>query len=346
MSNSRYSILILAILLSGCEASTEDTELNVVRPVKIMTVNIGNKTYEKKFPAKSQAGEQATLAFRVPGVISSILVNPGDVIHKGDVLAELNSDEYKLIENQANAHFLLSDVQLKRYTKLRHAQVVSEQNFEQVLANYKSAKATWEQTLVNLDYTKIIAPYDGIVSNVLPDNYEYVMAEQHIINIQKNDYLKVVFLVPDSFIDSHAIDLIKKSKVNMVFDLYPEDVFDLQFLEIDTEADPSTKSYKVTMRMDNPSNKGLLPGMVGKVSIALDENLSSALPKSSLVQTGATQSVWRVESDGVLNLIPVQLNDKGQVISGLKSGDRIVISGVSNIQASTKVREWVKERGL
>ncbi|MCG6312591.1 efflux RND transporter periplasmic adaptor subunit, partial [Vibrio vulnificus] len=58
------------------------------------------------------------------------------------------------------------------------------------------------------------------------------------------------------------------------------------------------------------------------------------------------QFVWRVDSDGVVSQVPVELNEQRQVLNGLNDGDQIVISGVSSIEAGIKVREWVKERGL
>lgn len=70
------------------------------------------------------------------------------------------------------------------------------------------------------------------------------------------------------------------------------------------------------------------------------------MPLTALFEQDGKQFVWRVDNEGIVSQVPVELNDKRQVLSGLNDGDRIVISGVSSIQAGIKVREWVKERGL
>lgn len=86
-------------------------------PQNFFTVSVGNAQFERHFPATTEAGDRAVLAFRVPGLLQSIEVNEGQVVKKGDVLAVLNPDEYSLLEKQARANFALADVQYKRYKK-------------------------------------------------------------------------------------------------------------------------------------------------------------------------------------------------------------------------------------
>ncbi|MEF1263076.1 efflux RND transporter periplasmic adaptor subunit, partial [Vibrio harveyi] len=144
------------------------------RPAKLFTVSVGNAQFERHFPATTEAGDRAVLAFRVPGLLQSIEVNAGQMVNKGDVLAVLNPDEYSLLEKQARANYTLADVQYERSKKLRKEQVVSEQDFDAAKANHNSAKAQWNQAKANLRYTKLVAPYDGTISYLPAENHEYV----------------------------------------------------------------------------------------------------------------------------------------------------------------------------
>ncbi|KAB0316657.1 efflux RND transporter periplasmic adaptor subunit [Vibrio diabolicus] len=334
----------ISAVLSGCGKELPPVPEPESRPAKLFTVSVGNAQFERHFPATTEAGDKAVLTFRVPGLLQTIEVNEGQVVSKGDVLASLNPDEYSLLEQQARANFALADVQYKRYQKLRKDQVVSEQDFDEAKANHNSAKAQWNQAKANLRYTKLVAPYDGTISYIPAENHEYVAAKEGVMNIQSNQLLKVIFQVPDYLLNRYTQG--SDVSARMVFDAFPEQSFDLTFQEIDTEADPKTGSYKVTMVMERPSEIGLLPGMSGNVYLLSKNAGATKIPNSALLEENGKTYVWRVDEQGIVSKTAIEMNDKNQVLAGLNDGDQIIISGVGVIEPGIKVRAWIKERGL
>ncbi|MCG6224143.1 MULTISPECIES: efflux RND transporter periplasmic adaptor subunit [Vibrio] len=334
----------ISVVLSGCGKELPPVPEPESRPAKLFTVSVGNAQFERHFPATTEAGDKAVLTFRVPGLLQTIEANEGQVVSKGDVLASLNPDEYSLLEQQARANFALADVQYKRYQKLRKDQVVSEQDFDEAKANHNSAKAQWNQAKANLRYTKLVAPYDGTISYIPAENHEYVAAKEGVMNIQSNQLLKVIFQVPDYLLNRYTQG--SDVSARMVFDAFPEQSFDLTFQEIDTEADPKTGSYKVTMVMERPSEIGLLPGMSGNAYLLSKNAGATKIPNSALLEENGKTYVWRVDEQGIVSKAAIQMNDKNQVLAGLNDGDQIIISGVSVIEPGIKVRAWIKERGL
>ncbi|HHX8268625.1 TPA: efflux RND transporter periplasmic adaptor subunit [Vibrio diabolicus] len=334
----------ISAVLSGCGKELPPVPEPESRPAKLFTVSVGNAQFERHFPATTEAGDKAVLTFRVPGLLQMIEVNEGQVVSKGDVLASLNPDEYSLLEQQARANFALADVQYKRYQKLRKDQVVSEQDFDEAKANHNSAKAQWNQAKANLRYTKLVAPYDGTISYIPAENHEYVAAKEGVMNIQSNQLLKVIFQVPDYLLNRYTQG--SDVSARMVFDAFPEQSFDLTFQEIDTEADPKTGSYKVTMVMERPSEIGLLPGMSGNAYLLSKNAGATKIPNSALLEENGKTYVWRVDEQGIVSKAAIEMNDKNQVLAGLNDGDQIIISGVSVIEPGIKVRAWIKERGL
>ncbi|MCS0403241.1 efflux RND transporter periplasmic adaptor subunit [Vibrio diabolicus] len=334
----------ISAVLSGCGKELPPVPEPESRPAKLFTVSVGNAQFERHFPATTEAGDKAVLTFRVPGLLQTIEVNEGQVVSKGDVLASLNPDEYSLLEQQARANFALADVQYKRYQKLRKDQVVSEQDFDEAKANHNSAKAQWNQAKANLRYTKLVAPYDGTISYIPAENHEYVAAKEGVMNIQSNQLLKVIFQVPDYLLNRYTQG--SDVSARMVFDAFPEQSFDLTFQEIDTEADPKTGSYKVTMVMERPSEIGLLPGMSGNTYLLSKNAGATKIPNSALLEENGKTYVWRVDEQGIVSKAAIEMNDKNQVLAGLNDGDQIIISGVSVIEPGIKVRAWIKERGL
>lgn len=132
----------------------------------------------------------------------------------------------------------------------------------------------------------------------------------------------------------------------MIFDAFPERSFDLTFQEIDTEADPKTGSYKVTMVMERPPELGILPGMSGNAYLVSQNSGATKIPDSALFEENGKTYVWRVDDQGVVAKADITMNDNGQILQGLADGDQIIISGINVIEPGIKVRAWVKERGL
>ncbi len=342
----KHTFLLSMMLLSssGCRDALPPIPEPESRPAKLFTVSVGNTQFERQFPALTEAGDKAVLTFRVPGQLQSIEVTAGRLVNKGDVLAVLNPDEYALLEKQAKANFKLADVQYQRTKKLRADRVVSEQDYDQAKANHSSAKATLQQAQANLRYTKLTAPYSGTVSLVTSENHEFVSAKKGIMNIQTNQLMKVIFQLPDHLLSRYAEGA--NPSATMTFDAFPQRTFELTFQEIDTEADPKTGSYKVTMIMERPTDVGVLPGMSGQVHVIAAKSAATQVPQTALFTKNGANHVWRVDEQGKVSAVAVILNEKFQIKTGLKDGDRIIASGIAGVEEGMKVREWIKERGL
>ena len=335
--------LLSSALLMGCDKQAPVIAEPESRPAKIMTVSVGDHETSRLFPAQAEAGDKAVLAFRVPGQLNSLDVHAGQLVTKGQLLATINPDEYRLIQKQAQAQYRLIDVQYQRIKKLRKDKVVSEQDYDSAVANRKTAKATLDQTSANLSYTQLIAPYDGTISLLPSENFEYVTAKQSIMHIQTNDILYVAFQLPDYLLQRFSFTEVSAS---VTFDSFPTVSFPLEFEEIDTEADSKTSSYTVKMSMPRPKDLGILPGMSGQVKVTIPKGGSEKLPLSAIEKDGDTTYVWRVSEQGIVEKVAIELNEKRQVISGLNDSEQIVSSGISGLEEGMKVRKWVKERGL
>ncbi|WP_423840372.1 efflux RND transporter periplasmic adaptor subunit [Vibrio mytili] len=336
--------VVVVIILSGCGKELPPVPEPESRPAKLFTVSIGNANFERSFPATTDSGDKAVLAFRVPGLLESIAVREGQIVNKGDVLATLNPDEYSLLEQQARANFRLADVQYQRYKKLRKDQVVSEQDFDEAKANHNSAKAQWDQAKANLRYTQLVAPYDGTISYIPAENHEFVAAKEGVMNIQTNQVMKVIFQLPSHLLNRYLPS--RNVSAKMQFDALPEQMFDLMFQEIDTEADPKTGSYKVTMVMERPEGLGILPGMSGSVLATSSNSDATTIPETAFFEQDGQTYVWRVDDQGEVVKAAVEVSKNNQILQGLNNGDQIVISGVNVMEPGTKVRAWIKERGL
>ncbi|MGF1740515.1 efflux RND transporter periplasmic adaptor subunit [Vibrio profundum] len=342
--SKRIAVLLSALVLAGCNQKETTLPEPESRPAKLLTVAVGDQPLQRRFPAISEAGDKAALTFRVSGELDSIAVQSGQHVSKGELLATLNPDEYTLLNKQAAASYKLANVQFKRSLKLHKSKIISDQDFDQAKANLNSAKASLEQAQANLSYTKLTAPYDGTISYIDADEYQYVNAKQGVMNIQSEQLLKVLFQLPDYLLSQFGNA--KDAKVTMTFDAFSDNHYPLTFQEISTQADPKTGGYKVTLIMKRPTNIGILPGMSGNVEVLLTSKSATSIPASAIMDNKGGISVWRVNNKGISEKVSVELNQDNQVLSGLNNGDQIIVAGVNAVKPNMRIREWVKERGL
>ncbi|GIC78483.1 efflux RND transporter periplasmic adaptor subunit [Moritella sp. F3] len=336
--------VVAGLLLSGCSEEQVVIPEPDSRPVKLQTVDVGIKDTFRTFPGVVEAGDKAVLAFRVSGVLSSMDVNPGENVVKGQKLASLNQDEFSLQVEQAKANYELASVQFKRDEKLRKTNVVSELAFDTSKAKRNQAQATLSKQESNLSYATLVAPYDGTLSLSLKENHEYVMAKEAVVHIQRAGIINITFQLPEQLLARFNNDYSRSPTV--IFDTIPGEEFPAEFKEIDTEANATNSSYKVTLFMNRPEGKNILPGMAGAVRIALPKGSAGALSPQALMKKGDTYYVWQIDDQGIAHKREIELDENGRVSKGLNDGDNVAISGVNELREGQKVRSWIKERGL
>lgn len=301
----RTFLMVGVLLFAGCGEHEKKTNVPIEpesRPAKLMTVSVSGSVNQRTFPAIVVADDSAVLTFRVSGQLKDMPVKAGMNVEEGQVLAVLDPQELALRKAQAQAAFNLAKVQFDRAAKLRKDFVVSEQDYDQAQSRLNEAKANLDQADANLSYTTLRAPYEGAISLRYKENYEYVTANEPVMNIQTNDIVNVSFQLPEHLINRLS-GKSENEQADVVFDTYPSRSFVASLKQIDTEADPKTGSYQVTLTMPRPDNINVLPGMSANVHVEVDANSSSMVPKTALVDNGdGTTRVWKVGVGGWLLL--------------------------------------------
>ncbi|OOE96133.1 efflux transporter periplasmic adaptor subunit [Salinivibrio sp. MA351] len=334
-----------ALILFGCgEPAISSPSETPTRPAKLLTVLTNDEGLTREFPAQVEADNKALLSFRVSGVIESMPIKAGMDVKKGQMLAALDNQQYSLQLDKARAQYQLAQVQFNRADRLHNDKVISEQRFDEARSALSEAAAGLEQAQTNLNYTELKAPYAGTVSLRMKERNEFTQAQSPVLHIQSKDVINVSFQLPEHYFHYFAqhLDTLTPS---VSFDTYEHRQFSAQFKEIDTEADPKTASYHVTVSLSRPDAVNVLPGMAAKVHVTIPAQSQPQIPDTAVVQSDSGSAVWRVNEDGEITLVPVVLKN-GKITSGLDNGDVIVATGAGALEAGDRVRAWVKERGL
>lgn len=347
-------LIFLPLLFMGCSEPPPPDPVEIVRPVKTLLIETTGQGGIRTFPARIDAGRKAELSFRVAGKIIEIPVKEGDRIAKDQVVASLDPTEYRIKYNDRKATFDKAKRNFSRAKELVTKGNISKMDFDRLEAEYKSATATLESAQQDLNYTKLTAPFGGIIAKRHIQAFEEIQAKQLIFDLQDLTQLEVKFDVPESLLrrvqgvnDRDAVRDRKPIPVFVSFSDNPQERYRLKFREVSTKADANTQTFQVTYTMEEVDGVTILPGMTANVTADLsslnNEDIIHTVPSSAIVgDYKLAPTAWLVdEASMTVKPRPVKvgrlLGDRVQVLEGLTEGDRIVTAGTPFLVEGMKV---------
>jgi membrane fusion protein (multidrug efflux system) len=137
----------------------------------------------------------------VPGQVSEILVDEGYAVKKGDILAVLDDRDYKQALEKAQAYFRTARFNYERYEKLYTSRSISKMQFEGNEVSYTAAKADLEMAKLNLEHTKIIAPFNGIIAKRYVQNGNFVGPGLPVVSIYDPATIHVIANLEEGKLD-------------------------------------------------------------------------------------------------------------------------------------------------
>ncbi|MBY4677936.1 efflux RND transporter periplasmic adaptor subunit [Marinobacterium arenosum] len=361
----RLLLLIPLLLgLAGCQQE-QDAQLPLeppIRPAKLITVADPAASLVRTFPAEVRATERTEMAFRLPGELIEMPVQEGQPVSKGDLLARLDPKDYQLALDQQRAQYRLAKAQFDRFDAMLKRKLVSPAQYDEKRAELDVARAALRKAELDLAYTELHAPYEGVVSQRLVENFQNVQAKQPVLVLQSGDQIDILFQVPESLAAQPTRPDARAYRSDVFFEARPEKPFKAGFRERTAEADPQTGSYTVSLTMTRPEELAIFPGMTASVQVDLAQVFELdarhvLLPVESLfVPDGqslaeAKPQVWKVDPQTMrVSLHPVEVGRvtaRGvEILTGVEPGDQIVAAGVHHLTEGMQVRPWQRERGL
>lgn len=354
--------LIPALFACGEKAAPPRPE--VARPAKIFTVQEPGAANQRAFPGTVQATDQAELAFRVAGELIGFPATRGLQVKQGQLLARLDPADYQSAVDQAQAQYDLAKSQFERVAELVERQLVSRAEFDQRKAMLQVRESSLAQARNNLDYTQILAPFDGIVARRMAENFESVAAGQVVLILQTGDMIDVTIDVPESIVATveRKPEQSNPPPVQVRFDSVGEATFDAYYKEHETQADPATLTYKVTFSLPAPTGVNVLPGMTATV-LASMSNLRGSnatgyqLPIEAVFAAedepvdSPYRYVWKIDPESMRARraavrVGALTGDQIVVTEGIEAGELIVSAGVNAVVEGMLVRPMSREAGL
>ena len=355
-----FVLVIPALLLAACEQKAPEPQ--PPRLVNAMRVADTSGLTERSFPGRARAGQEVNRSFRVSGPLITLPVNVGDEVNAGDILARIDPKDFEtnlatlegqLDREQAKANRAQADLTRLQNIFKEDPGATSLTAIDRALQARDSAKAgvrSLEASVQNardqLSYTELKAPFDGVVVETYVENFETVVAKQPILRVLDPSSIEFVVYVPENLISLEPY----VTGSNVTFDALPGIEIPAKIKEVGKEASQATRTYPVTLVMEQPEGAEILPGMAGQASITSRPPDDSALVgiqvPATAVFTGDDMSknfVWIVdESTSTLSRREVELGKLGRfgvlIKSGIEPGEWIVVKGVHSVKEGEKVR--------
>ncbi|HZG28208.1 MAG TPA: efflux RND transporter periplasmic adaptor subunit [Ensifer sp.] len=350
LSLTGLALVAVAMIVSACDEKKAQAPAEE-RPILTAVVQ-SRPEFVLDFPGTIEPQISTQKAFRVAGQVVARNVNVGDTVHKGDVLAVLDTAQLKEGVRSAEASVTGAQSQLSNAQSVNDranalakegfaspAQLESaSQNLAASNANLESAQAQLEKAREQLGYAQLIADYDGIVTASSIEVGETVAAGAPAITIARPDLRDAVIDVPD--------DVVGRISTGDIFDVstlfQPDRKIEGKVREIAPSADKLTHTVRVKISIGNAPE-------TFRIGTTIEANARKTggeivlVPSDAVMSDDGKLSVWKFDRAGskVVRTDITAAEGPGTsyvVKSGLKGGDLVAVAGIHALKDGQQVK--------
>jgi len=350
-----FAVAASAMLLGACSKPAPPEE--PIRAVKIMTVGVNTFSSGYEFAGEVKAKNESRLGFRVGGKIIKRQAELGQRVKAGQVLAQLDPQDYKLAADAAKAQLQLAATNrdlaaadFRRFAALREQNFISGAELERREATLKAAQAQVDQAQSQLNvqgnqanYAVLVADVSGVVTAIEAEPGQVVSAGTPVVRIAADGVRDVVFSVPEDKVNSIKPGMAMKVRGWAQDAQTASSVGKVR--EVSASADPVTRTYLVKLALSGLA----VPPPLGATVYVLPEGLGGVqgmpvikLPTSALRRDGQNSAVWVLDKASMtLKSQTIQIatadGNEAVIAAGLQPGMLVVNAGVHVLSAGQKV---------
>lgn len=367
--NQAITLLIILTLvagggLSGC-SNERRTQATAPETVSNVAVIVSQKTTVPDWlegVGTLRAVQTSQVASQMMGNIVEIRAHEGDQVQSAQVLAMIDDAQPRSAVDQATAavtaagkgvsaadsEFALTEATLKRYQQLYEKKSVSPQEFDEIKARYQSAQARRDmaraaqsqanaalaQARTSLGYTRIRAPFAGVVTERKADPGTLASPGTPIFTIEDTRHYRLEVTVDES--DFRLVHVGQVAPVTI--DALGNIQLFGKVVQIVPAADTASRSFLVKVEL--PADTRLRSGLFGRARFPRGERSALLIPRTSLVERGQLQGVYVLDANQIAGLRYITLGKSAgeqlEVLSGLQDGEKLI--------AAPGDREWSGKR--
>lgn len=353
--------LLLIIFISSCSKKVE-VELPPVQVNAVKAIQQDVPIFED-FVAQVHGESDVDIRSRVEGWVTSLNFREGSAVKKGSLLYTIDDIQYQTSVDReksqvasAKTEMVRAQNELSRVRPLAEMNALSKQDLDNAVASYdaaaarvKAAEASLSNTQIELGYTRVYAPFDGVIgiSNFRVGDYVTRAGTSSVLaTISSIGSVRVRFQISEkeylrlSRLTREELEQTRKNVHLVLADgTEYEEVGEINLA--DREIDPKTGTLTVEARFPNP-NGVLRPGLFVKARILVTTIPNAVLvPQRAVIQQQHLSQVFVVNSSGAIQATAVATGPKSGdawvITSGVKAGDLVAILGTASITPETAI---------
>lgn len=332
-------MLLSALLMCSCTGKKEQEAKAPIR-VKTEVASTATSVNGQTYVGMVEEQEATAVSFTGMGVVKRVLVNEGQAVAKGQLIAEMDDTQARNLLSGAEAQMTQANDALERFKMLHDAGSLPEVQWVEIQSKVAQAKSQLDVAKKNLADCRLVAPVSGIIGKKMIGAGETALPSQAVVSILDISSVKVKVAIPEAEIGGISGNTSSIIKVEAI-----GSSFEGGRIEKGVQADALTHTYDIRINVANRERK-LLPGMVASVSFGSEksevktEQLSMPV---TAVQKKADGSlfVWTIEKDSTAHRTTITtgetLGNRIVVTTGISEGERIVTEGYQKLSENTKV---------
>ena len=337
----RASLGALAALclagLTGCHGKADDKPAAAPpAPVEVQPAARGEMLAVYSGTAPIEADGEAVVVAKVGGELRQLLVEEGAHVRKGQVLARLDGERLRLEAAQTKAQLSKLERDYKRNVELQQRGLVAVSAFENLRYEVDAARAAYDLTALQLSYTDIRAPIDGVVAERFVKAGNTLNPNDKLFRIADLSPLVAHVHVPESELRKLRAGQVASVQVDAA-----GGAFQSIIQRISPVVDSNTGTFKVTLELRDPANR-LKPGMFARIDIVHERRTDVVrIARSALLEDDGNQRVFVVQGGkAVSRPVTIGLTNGPlvEVLSGVNAGDPVVVVGQGTLKDGSPVR--------
>ena len=368
-------LIVILMLATACNKNAADAnkakEEKTAIPVEAAQVKRGAVSANYNGTTTLEAQDEAVVVAKVSGVIKKIMVEEGQVVNAGQVLAKLEDEQFGLAVAEAESKLNQLASEFKRNERLYQDKIVGEDAYERIKSQYETQKSLYSMAKLNLAYTEIKAPISGVVSDRMIKVGNMLTINQSTFRITNFDPLWAVLHVPEKELSKLRVGY----PASLSADALPGKAYQAKILRISPVVISGSGTFKVTLEVRDQTRE-LKPGMFTRVNIVYDVHQNTLLvPKDAILTEDIESSIFVVKEKveepekekktATKDLSPAKgayasgtpakpkkyliatkqpvtigyINTTHvEILSGAKVGDRVVTAGLSSLKDGARIK--------
>jgi membrane fusion protein (multidrug efflux system) len=330
-------------LISGCGTSearnTEAAQESTVQasiPVRVTKAHRGNVFARHTGTSVLEADFEAPVVAKVEGDLVEILIEEGDTVKAGQILARLDGERLRLAMQRAGAEYRRAKKEYERNQDLLRMGLVAPGAFENLKYEADALRAAYGIARLNYDYSEIKAPIDGVIAERFVKIGNHLSINQKLFVITDPSELMLELHVPQQNLGRFGVG----QTADITADAIPNETFKATVERISPRIDQGTGTFRMTLKIMD--HTGILrPGMFARVAVVYDvHNDAVMVPTEAVMDEDIEKSLFVIE-DGVARrrVIETGITDRDmiEILDGIDDTDTIVVVGQAGLKDGTPV---------